>query len=659
MRLTVIIVNYNVEHFLEQCLLSVEKSCRGIENEIIVVDNNSVDGSVDMLKKRFPDVLLLCNKENTGYSKANNQALRIAKGEYCLLLNPDTVVEEDTFKKCLDFMDNHRDCGGLGVKMVDGKGKFLPESKRSLPTPSVAFYKIFGLSKLFPTSKTFGRYHLGFLDKNKTHQVDVLSGACMMLRKEALDKTGLLDEDFFMYGEDIDLSHRIIKAGYKNYYFPSARIIHYKGESTKKGSLNYVYLFYKAMVVFAKKHFSDKNAKAFTLLINTAIFFRALLSVFKRFLAGIFFLLIDATVIFAGFLLIANYWETHVKAMDGISYPKELFQIFLPAYIIIWIISLYFSGAYDRPAKTSRVFQGITLGTVFILIGYALLPESMRYSRALIVLGAIWSILSLYFYRILISYAGVKRFSTKTDSPKRIAIAGKSREAERVADIVRKTHPDTGFIGLINDENDNNDNPNVIGTWNQLKDIIHIYRINEVIFCSKDVDANNIIDLMTSGLPENVDFKIAPPESHFLIGSNSIHTADELYLYNVNAINAPSNKRNKRFLDIVSAVFLLMFSPIIIWFIKHKKGFLINCWLVFTGKKSWVGYDNTQSSITPQKLPGIRPGILHPVDAVDTNLRTNDVAQRLNLLYAREYRVTMDMRIMAKNFKQLGRLSKV
>ncbi|HNP49101.1 MAG TPA: glycosyltransferase family 2 protein, partial [Bacteroidia bacterium] len=220
MKLSVIIVNYNVKYFLEQCLHSVLKASAGIATEIWVVDNNSVDGSVEMLAEKFPTVKLIANTDNKGFSKANNQAIEKSTSEYVLLLNPDTVVEEDTFRKMLSFMDSHPDAGGLGVKMIDGTGRFLPESKRGLPTPAVAFYKIFGLSALFPKSKTFGKYHLGYLGENEINSVDVLAGAFMLIRKKTLDKIGLLDEDFFMYGEDIDLSYRIIKGGYKNYYFP-------------------------------------------------------------------------------------------------------------------------------------------------------------------------------------------------------------------------------------------------------------------------------------------------------------------------------------------------------------------------------------------------------------------------------------------------------
>lgn len=263
MDLSIIIVNYNVKYFIEQCLHSVNKAVANIDTEVFVVDNNSVDGSCQMIKEKFPWVKLIENKDNRGFSKANNQALKIALGEFCLLLNPDTLVEEDTFIKCIRFMHENEDAGALGVHMIDGSGNFLPESKRALPKPSVAFYKIFGLSRLFPKSRIFSRYHLGYLNKDQNHSVEVLAGAFMFIRSAVLKKTGYLDEDFFMYGEDIDLSYRITVAGYKNYYFSETSIIHYKGESTKKSSVNYVLVFYNAMIIFAKKHFTRKKRQIF------------------------------------------------------------------------------------------------------------------------------------------------------------------------------------------------------------------------------------------------------------------------------------------------------------------------------------------------------------------------------------------------------------
>ena len=239
MDLSVIIVNYNVRYFLEQCLISVFQAAEGLEVEVIVVDNHSQDDSLEMLAREFGEkVTVIANADNPGFSAANNQGIAIAKGKHVLLLNPDTLLAADAFRKCLDFMHQHPDAGALGVYMIDGTGRYLPESKRALPTPWVSFYKIFGLASLFPCHRKFGRYHLGFLDKDQTHPVDVLSGAFMWFRKETLDHIGGLDEAFFMYGEDIDISWRVIQAGWKNYYFPEVKILHYKGESTKKGSLN-------------------------------------------------------------------------------------------------------------------------------------------------------------------------------------------------------------------------------------------------------------------------------------------------------------------------------------------------------------------------------------------------------------------------------------
>jgi GT2 family glycosyltransferase len=281
-KLSVIIVTYNVCYFLEQALLSVRKALQQVEAEVLVVDNNSTDQTVAMVQCRFPEVKLLVNPVNLGFAKANNQAIAQARGEYILLLNPDTVVEEDTFRRCLAFMEGHPEAGGLGVKMIDGKGRFLPESMRGLPTPAVAFWKITGLTALFPRSRVFGRYYLAYLDHEQVQEVEVLAGAFMFLRRASLQQTGWLDESFFMYGEDIDLSYRLQQAGFRNFYLPHTRIIHYKGESTRRGSLNYVYWFYQAMVVFVRKHFAGRQAALLSLMLQLAIAGRALLSVAAR-----------------------------------------------------------------------------------------------------------------------------------------------------------------------------------------------------------------------------------------------------------------------------------------------------------------------------------------------------------------------------------------
>jgi len=620
---------------------------QNMDAEVFVVDNNSVDGSVAMVETKFQNVILIANKDNSGFSKANNQAIEIAKGEYVLLLNPDTLVEEDTFEKVVQFMDEHPDAGGLGINMVDGKGNFLPESKRSLPTPEVAFYKIFGLSWLFPKSKRFGKYHLTYLDKDKTHEIEVLSGAFMLMRKEALDKVGLLDEDYFMYGEDIDLSYRIILGGYKNYYYPEARIIHYKGESTKKGSLNYVFVFYNAMAIFARKHFSKEQARMFSLLINFAILLRASVSLASRFAKRISVPILDGILLYLGLFLISNYWETLVKSSEGLHYPKEFFLFVLPAYILIWLISMHFSGGYDKPVKLSNIVRGLVAGSAIILIGYGLMGEEIRFSRAVILLGSVWALLIIPMARFVLHMLKVEGFNLNSEKTKRFLVVGKSDEIGRVQNLLTDTFKTPGFIGRyeVEDEND----------LSQLDDFIRINQIGEVIFCAKDIPAQRIIDCMTQTQFPEVDFKIAPTESMFLIGSNSINTAGDLYAFGINAITKPTNQRVKRLLDLVLAALFLVLSPIIIWMMKRPFGLLKNLFLVLIGKRTWVGYIKDLKTDRNFDLPKISDSVLNPLDGLEVEEPDEKGLSRLNMLYAKDYRVANDLNIVFKGFRNLGR----
>lgn len=284
LELSIIIVNYNVKFFLEQCLHTVIKAVSSIDAEIWVVDNQSTDGSLPYLKTRFPSVHFIENPKNTGFGAANNQALSLCSGEYILFINPDTLLPEDCLVKCLAFIRTLPKAGALGIRMLDGSGHFLPESKRAFPSPITAFFKLVGLSSLFPTSPFFNHYSLGHLNEHENHQVDVLAGAFMLVKKSVLDQTGSFDERFFMYGEDIDLSYRIQKAGYNNYYFAGSSIIHFKGESTRKGSLNYVLLFYHAMLLFVQKNYRGTKAGLFGFFIQVAIVFRGLVSLLYKIL---------------------------------------------------------------------------------------------------------------------------------------------------------------------------------------------------------------------------------------------------------------------------------------------------------------------------------------------------------------------------------------
>lgn len=268
--LSIIIVNYNVRYFIEACLHSVEKACKNINAEVFVVDNASTDDSKLALPTLFPNVHFIWNEVNLGFSKANNLAIKKATGQYILFLNPDTIVPEDCFEKCLSFFSTHHDAGALGVHMIDGNGNFHKESKRSFPAPTVSFYKMIGLSNLFPNSKLFAAYYAGHLPENKTASVEVLSGAFMMISKKIMDRVKGFDEDYFMYAEDIDLSYRVKKTGFKNYYFAETSIIHFKGESTKKTDVEYVQNFYGAMKLFVHKHYRHENFIRNAMMVSIA-----------------------------------------------------------------------------------------------------------------------------------------------------------------------------------------------------------------------------------------------------------------------------------------------------------------------------------------------------------------------------------------------------
>lgn len=271
LKLSVIIVNYNVKLLLEQCLHSVLKAASGLSVEVFVVDNASTDESKSYLLPKFTTVKFVWNEANVGFSKANNQVLSDTSGEYILFLNPDTKVPEGAFQKCISFFEQQERCGALGVKMVDGNGNFLQESKRGFSSPWVSFCKLTRLHRLFPHSKLFAKYYEGQLRENETNAVDVLSGAFMMLSRKALKEVKGFDERFFMYGEDIDLSYRIQQAGFYNYYFPEITIVHYKGKSTSPKSAFYINHFYGAMELFSKKHFGQPKIGLFFILTGIKV----------------------------------------------------------------------------------------------------------------------------------------------------------------------------------------------------------------------------------------------------------------------------------------------------------------------------------------------------------------------------------------------------
>ncbi|MFN8254290.1 MAG: glycosyltransferase [Bacteroidales bacterium] len=637
LQLSVIIVSYNVEAFLKQCLFSVLKSSGSISAEIIVVDNNSIDNSVKMVRENFKDVILICNSENKGFAYACNQALKISKAKYSLLLNPDTIVQENTFSACIDFMEKTPSAGALGVKMINGEGKFLPESKRSLPNPATAFYKIFGLTKLFPKSELFGRYHLRSLDENKTQKVEVLSGAFMFIRHSVLEQIGLLDETFFMYGEDIDLSYRITLSGYDNYYFPETTIIHYKGQSTKKSGFKYVRNFYNAMLIFANKHYKGKKRSIFMFLIYIAIYFRASLTLFQQVFLKSILPLADILLFYTGYMAAIPFWEK-IKFSTVNYYSPNFLHYYVPAFITIWILFIKYFGGYEKNPKIKSLIKAILTGTMVILAVYSLLPEQYRYSRALILIGSgmalTFSILNRFIQRLI--YNKGKGISEKVR--KKAILIGSHNHwiIKNQPEIILNDYEICHALSI-------DENTEIESTT--LNEIIKIHKTECIIFLIQGIEIGMIINIILK-IKQNQEFKIILPESSSVIGQQSVINLDSLSQFNINPIDKPINLTTKRIIDLV---FMFVSVPLIpIFLIKSQPVFVLKIFKeLLKGQKTWVSfYQNDEKFI--KNLPRIKKGIFNVAVSFSGKKFNDEELKELNLRYARNYKSINEIKLISK-----------
>jgi O-antigen biosynthesis protein len=654
MKLSIVIVNYNVKHFLEQALLSVHRAIEGLEAEVFVVDNNSMDGSVSMVRQRFPWVNLIASKENLGFSRGNNLAIRQATGDYVLLLNPDTVVEEDTFHQIVAFMDQQPDAGALGVKMINGKGEFLPESKRALPTPWTAFYKVFGLAKLFPRNRRFGHYHLTYLDPEQIHAVEVLSGAFMLLRKSVLDKIGLLDEQFFMYGEDIDLSYRVTQAGYTNYYYPHTQIIHYKGESTRKGSLNYVLVFYNAMRLFVRKHFAGRHAGAFLWIIQLAILARAGLSMSKRIVSQMGLPLLEGAAIGTLFIGVKTLWEQLVYHPVEKPYYDEAFNwIAAPTYALVFVAFLTLFGAYRRPYRIRTVFSAAFAGFIAIAT-ISFLFKNINYSRAIVMLGSSLTLVLTLFHRGLLNYFRSGNFFLDERARKRIVIAGNVEEAQRVVELIEgHIVYNCEIIGIVADDDKQANELRVLGKVNDLQEVISFYQVDEVVFCNKSMNTQQIIEQMTTLSPLQVDFKIVPIEADYLIGPNIIVNPGGL-VQSFARLYLRENRLKKQVLDLAISLGLVAFFPLTFWMYRRPIAALRCLWQVLMGEYHLVGYIDGSA----EDLPKLKQSLLNMQTLVQSKRKDSSYSAQdlinLDRIYARNYSTALDMEIIALGLPNLG-----
>lgn len=593
MELSIVIVNYNVKEFLTQCLDSIFKSQTQYNYEVIVVDNSSRDSGRDEICSTFEHITWIDNSENVGFGRANNQGFSRAKGVYTLILNPDTVLQEDTLEKCISYLLAHPEVGGLGIKGLDGSGQFLPESKRALPTPLVALWKITGLSAIFPKSSVFARYHLGHLSPEENHEVDILVGCFMMVPTQLLLSVGGFDPQYFMYGEDIDLSYELQKTGHKNIYFSDSQIIHYKGESTKRGSLNYVRMFYKAMVLFAKKQFTGSSAAAYSLLIYSGIYLRATLAIVARLGKSTFTPLLDAAVLFAVLNTIKSYWEQNHRFINGGSYPDLYTYTIQGSYVLVWLFGLWLSGVYFKNNRPIVMVRSMIVTTLFIGFAYGLLPDELRFSRALLLLGALGGLSAMLGWRAVLSVlSGKPMFEGATKQP-RILFFGSKYSKGALDDILQSS----GIIPSFYWEevpNFNNDD------WLlKLQALVRLHRINELIVDVSEVSNTRLISILTL-LGEQTSVKSLMPEQKFIIGSDSSLTQGTTYRKSQQTAD-PQYLRQRRVFEITATFLVVSLAPMtLVCALATGRFSAWKLWIrysghIMTGEKSLIGYSRSLS----------------------------------------------------------------
>ncbi len=500
--ISVVIVNYNVKDFLLQCLLSVRAASKNLSVQTIVVDNDSRDGSVEFLKPQFPEVEFIALDENIGFGKANNVGFGRADGEYILILNPDTVLPEDNLRKMKEFMDRSPEVGIAGCKALDEDGSFQPACRRGFPTPWAAFSKLFGLQKLFPKSKLFGKYNQTFRDVNETYHVDSVIGAYMFCRRETIENLGGFDPDYFMYGEDLDLCLRAAKAGMKTAYFHETTVVHYKGESTKRSSINEVKHFYKAMEIFAKKHYS--SSALFLLFIRFGIWIRSLVARISPFKRDLFLIVADFAAINAGFFLAAKIKTGAFLQVLNVSFPFANFAV--AAFVII---VMFFTGEYfERNRRISRSLFAYMI-SFFVLSSLELIFERFFISRAILIGTVGFSAVLSISIRIVLNL--IDKLREKKRSA-RIAVVGTVEASARMIKALKAAPGgEQALVGIISPGKyfDSDGDPPVLGNLDSLPKILDRYNITEVIFADKSLSNAAVMSIIDKSAGKSARFSFA------------------------------------------------------------------------------------------------------------------------------------------------------
>ena len=639
MDISIIIVNYNVRDLLDNCISSIYKAAGEKHKiEIFVVDNNSIDKSADLIKKKYPGVIVIENEKNIGFSKANNIAIKKAAGKYILILNPDTVLEESTFDKMISFVNQHSGVGAVTSKLILTNGKLDSACRRSFPVPSVAIPRMLGLSKLFPKSKAFGKYNLTYLDDDKTYEVDAICGAFMFIPKTVLDKVGYFDEDYFMYGEDLDLCYRINKAGYKIFYYPEVTTIHFKGESTKKTNLSYVNNFYGAMNIFVRKNFTGYS-RILSGILQLGIFYRSFLSYFTRILSFLAFPVMDAALLFLAAIL-------SVELRFNI-FPNRQYFFVISIYVLVWLSLLTIQGIYSRKNIFSftKTFYAVIIG-FFVNSSFTYFFKEYAFSREVILTSTILSVALLISWRFIGRL--VQFFKSKNILLKKVnlLVVADSPLKSDVEDNLNSKYNVIYYADI-----------SVKNTIDELHEIIQLNNIHEVIFSGTEFSNLEILNLMWAFRNRNVKFKIVPSDKELILSKLNLNSLDNLALieieYNIN------NKLNiflKRLFDIiVSGVLLITVYPVLLilkYILKVQLSKYFSKLLLlpkvfagsysFVGNPVWMNY-NTKDYIGKKGLTGL----------IQLNFQENISEEELlsyNLFYAKNQSLALDVEILLKTF---------
>ncbi len=659
MDISVIIVNYNVREFLNNALISLFKALEGYSAEVFVVDNASDDGSVELIQKNYPEVILITNSVNVGFAGANNQALRRAKGKYILLLNPDTVVQEETFKKLIEFFSTHSDAGMAGCKILNPDGTLQLPCRRSFPTPWTAFTKTFGLSTLFPRSKLFAKYNLTYLDPDSTYEVDAISGSFMMITREVYEKIGGLDETFFMYGEDLDWCYRVQQSGSKVYYVPTTSIIHYKGESTKRSDIDELKVFYHAMRLFVRKHHA--GSPMFEWFIYSGIYVRKLIGDIGRIVKPAGIALFDMAIV-AMTILIGEYIRKDALfTLPDYAYP----WVFAAPAFIVFIALLLFGVYTEHKLSVSRSIAAVFSAFVFISAIVAF-EKDFAFSRMIVLISGSLSVLSIPGWRLILRLMGFgEKTSRTTIFGRRTLIVGVQKSGQEILKKLRaKAGGGYSVIGFI-DINRKHVGEKVLdveilGSIETIGKVIQEHHVSEVIFSSDAVSYSTILDIIANNRNRFVNFRLVPNNLEVIIGKPSIDQLGEIPFIEIDYnIGKPGNRFIKRTFDIVFSLFFLISIVPFVYFTRMfsrspAAGFskmILQIPRVFTGSMSFVGNltdDGADRTNIFRGKKGIT-GLLHIQNKLSM---TAEEQAQYNLYYAKHQSLILDLEILVKSLQQ-------